>query len=68
MEVLLDYELVMRRIWPAIKVHRSQSQQEEVLLGDNDKAVCKLRRKIGDLSSAEAMDFLLNNIENSDQQ
>ena len=66
MEVLLDHELVKRRIWPAINVHRSQSQQEEVLLGDNYKAVCKLRRKIGDMSSAEAMDFLLEKIENSD--
>lgn len=66
MEVLLDHELVKRRIWPAINVHRSQSQQEEILLGDNYKAVCKLRRKIGDMSSAEAMDFLLDNIENSD--
>lgn len=65
MEVLLDHELIKRRIWPAINVHRSSSQQEEVLLTDRYKQVCKLRRKIGDLSAAEAMDFLLEKVEGS---
>jgi len=66
MEILLDHELVKRRIWPAINVHRSQAQQEEVLLADRYKQVCKLRRKIGDMSSSDAMDFLLEKVEKSD--
>ena len=65
LEIRLDHELVKRRIWPAINVHHSQSQQEEVLLGDSYGAVCKLRRKLGDLSASEAMDFLLSKIESS---
>lgn len=66
MQIQLDHELVKRRIWPAINVHRSQAQQEETLLGDRYEAVCKLRRKIGDRSSSEAMDFLLSKIEKAD--
>ncbi|QEG24510.1 transcription termination factor Rho [Mariniblastus fucicola] len=66
MEIQLDHELVKRRIWPAINVHLSQCQQEEVLLGDQYGAVCKLRRKLGDLSAPEAMDLLLSKIESSD--
>ena len=65
MEVVLDHELVKRRIWPAINVHRSSTQQEEVLLTDRYKQVCKLRRKIGDMSAPDAMDFLLEKIEGS---
>lgn len=63
LEIKLDRELVQRRIWPAINIHDSQSQQEEALLEDNYKAVCKLRRCLGDLSAAEAMEMLLTKID-----
>ena len=66
LEIRLDRELVQRRIWPAINIHASQTRQEETLLGESYDSVCKLRRSLGDLSSAEAMEKLLEQIEGSD--
>ncbi len=65
LEIRLDRELVQRRIWPAINIHDSQSQQEETLLEDRYDPVCKLRRSLGDLSAAEAMESLLAKIDDS---
>jgi transcription termination factor Rho len=66
MEIQLDRELVQRRIWPAINIHLSQCQQEEVLLDDLYDSVCKLRRSLGDLSVAEAMEKLLAQIDKTE--
>ena len=66
MELRLDEELVRRRIWPAINLHQSQSQQEEKLLGDQYDGVCQLRRSLGDYSAVEAMETLLVHIKDSD--
>jgi len=63
LEIRLDRELVQRRIWPAINIHHSQTRQEEVLLGDLYDPVCKLRRSLGSMSAAEAMDALLTKID-----
>ena len=65
LEIQLDSELVKRRIWPAIDLHQSQSQQEETLLGKKYEQVCKLRRLLCDKSLPEAMDWLLAQLKES---
>ena len=67
LEIQLDSALVKRRVWPAINLHESQSQQEETLLGDQYETVCKLRRKLSDLNPSEAMEWLLSKLKDKDQ-
>lgn len=65
MEIRLDAELVKRRVWPAINIHESQTQQEEQLLGDQYDSACKIRRSLGDKSAVDAMESLLETITSS---
>jgi len=60
MELQLDRRLSDRRIYPAIDVNRSGTRKEELLLEDFElNRIWILRKFLADLTSVEAMEFLL---------
>ncbi len=61
MELVLDRRLADRRIFPAIDVNRSGTRKEELLLDEFTlKRVWILRKLLAELSTVEAMEFLLS--------
>lgn len=61
MELQLDRRISDRRIFPAIDVNRSGTRKEELLLKDFEiKRIWILRKFLADLTSVEAMEFLIN--------
>jgi transcription termination factor Rho len=61
MELVLDRDLSDRRIFPAIDVNRSGTRKEELLMSEEDlQKVWILRKILSELSSIEAMEFLLD--------
>ncbi len=61
MELQLDRRISDRRIYPAIDVNRSGTRKEELLLKDFElKRIWILRKFLADLTSVEAMEFLLS--------
>jgi len=61
MELQLDRRISDRRIFPAIDVNRSGTRKEELLLKDFEiKRIWILRKFLADLTSVEAMEFLLS--------
>ncbi len=64
MELQLDRRISDRRIYPAIDVNRSGTRKEELLLKDFEiKRVWILRKFLADLTSVEAMEFLLSRMQ-----
>jgi len=64
MELQLDRRISDRRIFPAIDVNRSGTRKEELLLKDFEiKRVWILRKFLADLTSVEAMEFLLSRMQ-----
>ncbi len=64
MELQLDRRLSDRRIFPAIDVNRSGTRKEELLLKDFEiKRLWILRKFLADLTSVEAMEFLLSRMQ-----
>ncbi len=60
MELQLDRRLSDRRVYPSIDVNRSGTRKEELLLEDYElNRLWILRKFLADLTSVEAMDFLL---------
>ncbi|CAH2560054.1 transcription termination factor Rho [Cardinium endosymbiont of Oedothorax gibbosus] len=60
MELQLDRKLANKRIYPAIDVPASGTRHEELLIGKEELArIWILRNIMSDMSSTEAMDFLL---------
>ncbi len=60
MELQLDRRLSDRRIYPSIDVNRSGTRKEELLLEDFElNRIWILRKFLADLTSVEAMEFLL---------
>ncbi len=60
MELQLDRRLSDRRIYPSIDVNRSGTRKEELLLDEFElNRVWILRKFLADLTSVEAMEFLL---------
>ncbi len=60
MELVLDRRLSDRRIFPAIDINKSGTRKEELLLTDMElNRVYILRKFLSDLTSVEAMEFLL---------
>jgi len=60
MELQLDRRLSDRRIYPSIDVNRSGTRKEELLLEDYElNRIWILRKFLADLTSVEAMEFLL---------
>jgi len=64
MELQLDRRISDRRIFPAIDVNRSGTRKEELLLKDFEiKRVWILRKFLADLTSVEAMEFLISRMQ-----
>lgn len=60
MELQLDRKLANKRIYPAIDVPASGTRREDLLIGKEELArIWILRNIMSDMSSTEAMDFLL---------
>ena len=60
MELVLDRRLSDRRVFPAIDVNRSGTRKEELLLDTKElNRVWILRKLLAELSTVEAMEFLL---------
>jgi len=63
MEIVLDRQLVERRIFPAINIHKSGTRKEELLLSEWElNRVWILRRLLTSMSPVEAMEFLLEKL------
>ncbi|MBN2413816.1 transcription termination factor Rho [candidate division KSB1 bacterium] len=64
MELVLDRRLSDRRVFPAIDVNRSGTRKEELLLAAKElNRVWILRKLLAELSTVEAMEFLLSKIQ-----
>lgn len=60
MELQLDRKLANKRVYPAIDVPASGTRREELLIGKEELArIWILRNIMADMSSTEAMEFLL---------
>lgn len=63
MELVLDRRLADRRIFPAIDLNRSGTRKEELLLTEFElNRIWILRKFLAELSSVEAMEFILERI------
>ena len=63
MEIVLDRQLVERRIFPAINIQKSGTRKEELLLSDWElNRIWILRRLFTSMSPVEAMEFLLEKL------
>ncbi len=61
MEIVLDRQLVERRTFPAINIHKSGTRKEELLLSDWElNRVWILRRLLTSMAPVESMEFLLD--------
>jgi len=64
LEIVLDRQLVDRRIWPAIDINRSGTRREEMLLDPEEhRRVCILRRVLSGMNPPEAMELLLSRLQ-----
>lgn len=60
LEIVLDRELVDRRIWPSIDISRSGTRREEMLLDPDELVrISALRRAMAEVSPADAMQNLV---------
>jgi transcription termination factor Rho len=58
-EIVLDRQLVDKRIWPAIDINKSGTRREEMLMDPEEyRRVCMLRRVLNEMNPADAMDLL----------
>ncbi|MDD5069232.1 MAG: transcription termination factor Rho [Candidatus Omnitrophica bacterium] len=63
MEITLDRTLFQRRIYPSIDIKRSNTRREELLIdADELKRIWVLRKALNELSSAEALELLLEKL------
>ena len=63
MEIVLDRQLIERRIFPAINIQRSGTRKEELLLSEWElNRIWILRRLLTSMSPVEAMEFLLEKL------
>ncbi len=59
LEIVLNREIVDRRIWPAIDINRSGTRREEMLLDPEEfRRISVLRRGLAGLTAADAMESL----------
>jgi len=64
MELVLDRRLSDRRVFPSIDVNRSGTRKEELLMASKElNRVWILRKLLAELSTVEAMEFLLSKIQ-----
>ena len=63
MEITLDRSIFQRRIYPAVDIKRSNTRREELLLHPDElKKIWILRKALNELSSAEAIELLLEKL------
>ena len=63
LELQLDRTLFQRRIYPAIDIKRSNTRHEEYLMREDElQRMWLLRKAINDLSSAEAMELMIDRV------
>ncbi len=63
MEIVLDRQLVERRIFPAINIQKSGTRKEELLLSEWElNRIWILRRLLTSMSPIDAMEFLLEKL------
>ncbi len=66
MELVLDRKIADRRVYPAIDIGRSGTRKEELLLSQAEiNRVFLLRNFLADMPEAEAIDFLLRQMQKS---
>ncbi len=66
MEVRLDRKLSERRIFPALDVDASSTRKEELLLSEEELVVSwKLRRVLGALDPAQALELVVDRMRQS---
>lgn len=64
LEIVLDHQLVDKRIWPAIDINRSGTRREEMLMDPEEhRRVCILRRVLNEMSSSDAMELLVTRLQ-----
>jgi transcription termination factor Rho len=67
MEAHLDRDLIDRRVFPAIDIHKSGTRREELLLNDTTlQRVWLLRKVLNELSAVETMEFLLERLKKTE--
>jgi transcription termination factor Rho len=63
LEIVLERRLVDKRIYPAIDINRSGTRREEMLMEpDEYRRICVLRRVLGEMNPADAMELLVNRL------
>ncbi|MFH1768063.1 MAG: transcription termination factor Rho [Candidatus Omnitrophota bacterium] len=63
MEITLDRSMFQRRIYPSIDIKRSNTRREELLLHPDElQRVWILRKALNELSSAEALELLIEKL------
>ncbi len=66
MELSLDRRLVDRRVFPALNIERSGTRKEELLLAPEElEAIYKLRKVLTNMGPVEAMDKLIEKLNDS---
>jgi transcription termination factor Rho len=66
MEVRLDRKLSERRIFPALDIDASSTRKEELLLSEEELVVSwKLRRVLGALDPAQALELVVDRMRQS---
>jgi transcription termination factor Rho len=64
LEIVLDRQLVDKRIWPSIDINRTGTRREEILMDpDEHRHVCVLRRVLNEMNAPDAMDLLVTRLE-----
>lgn len=63
MEITLDRSIFQRRIYPSVDIKRSNTRREELLLHPDElKKIWVLRKALNELSSAEALELLIEKL------
>ena len=63
LEIILDRDLVDRRIWPAVDISRSGTRREEMLIDPEEYLkISALRRNMAESTPAEAMQALVKGL------
>ena len=64
LEIVLDRELVDRRVWPAIDISSSGTRREEMLMDPEEhRRVSSLRRALAGQSAGDAMQHLVTQLQ-----
>jgi len=63
MEITLDRSIFQKRVYPAIDIKRSNTRREELLVHPDElQRIWVLRKALNELSSAEALELLLDKL------